>query len=119
KITALRKERAQLLGFESHADFVLQERMAGSKERVTTFLQDLLDRAKPFAEAEIRELTMLAARDGIDQLMPWDHAFYAEKLREAKYAFSEEELKPYFPLNQVLKAAFDAAERLYGLSFVL
>ncbi len=119
RITVLRRERAQLLGFTSHADFVLQERMAGSTEKVVTFLRELMDRAKPFAESEIRELADLAAQDGIDRIMPWDHAYYAEKLREAKYAFSEEELKPYFPLQQVQQAAFDAAGRLYGLSFVL
>lgn len=119
KIVRLRDQRAQLLGFADHAAFILQERMAANPENVFTFLNDLLEKAKPFAAKEIEALQPLAAKDGIDTLMPYDHSYYAEKLREAKYDFSEEELKPYFPLQQVLQAAFDAAERLYGLTFVV
>ena len=117
KIVMLRDERARLLGFASHADFVLQERMAASAGKVTDFLNDLLAKARPFAGKDITSLQPLAARDGIDELMPYDHAYYAEKLREEKYDYSEEELKPYFPLEQVLHAAFDAAGKLYGLQF--
>lgn len=117
KIVALRDERARLLGFASHAGFVLQERMAATPEAVTDFLSDLLEKATPFAHKDVASLQPLAARDGITELMPYDHAYYAEKLREEKYDYSEEELKPYFPLHQVLHAAFDAAGKLYGLQF--
>lgn len=117
KMVTLRDARARLLGFRSHADFVLQERMAATPEAVTGFLQDLLEKARPFASKDIASLKPLAARDGIAELMPYDHAYYAEKLREEKYDYSEEEFKPYFPLHQVLQAAFDAAGKLYGLQF--
>lgn len=118
RIVELRQNRAELLGFGSHADFVLAERMAGNTNTVNDFLQDLLQKAKPFGIKDIESLKPLAAEDGIDELMPFDHAYYAEKLREEKYDFSEESLRPYFPLNQVLVAAFKAAGRLYDLQFV-
>jgi peptidyl-dipeptidase Dcp len=117
KIVTLRDNRARLLGFATHAAFVLEERMAGAPDYVFTFLNDLLEKAKPHAGKDIEALKPLAAKDGIETLMPYDHAYYAEKLREEKYDFSEEVLKPYFPLNQVLQAAFNAAQRLYGLTF--
>jgi peptidyl-dipeptidase Dcp len=119
KIVTLRDARARLLGFASHAAFVLEERMAAAPENVFSFLNDLLEKAKPYAGKDIEALKPLAAKDGIDTLMPYDHAYYAEKLREEKYNISEEELKPYFPLEQVLQAAFEAAEKLYGLTFQL
>ncbi|MFA6059737.1 MAG: M3 family metallopeptidase [Taibaiella sp.] len=117
KIVTLRDERARLLGFPTHAAFVLEERMASTPDNVFTFLNDLLEKAKPHAGKDVEALKPLAAKDGIETLMPYDHAYYAEKLREEKYDFSEEELKPYFPLEQVLHAAFDAAKKLYGLTF--
>jgi len=118
-IVSLRSERAKLLGFGTHADFVLQERMASSPAIVLDFLNDLLVKAKPHAQQEIDQLKTLAHEDGIDKMMPYDHAYYAEKLREAKFNLSDEKLKPYFPLQRVLNAAFDAANRLYGLVFKL
>lgn len=117
KVVTLRDERARLLGFSTHAAFVLEERMAATPAHVFNFLNDLLEKAKPHAGRDIEALKPLAAKDGIETLMPYDHAYYAEKLREEKYDFSEEELKPYFPLEQVLHAAFDAAKKLYGLTF--
>src|SRR5690606_11235743 len=117
RIVRLRQERAILLGFETHAHFVLQEPMAGSPGEVAAFLEDMLQKAKPFAQKEVDELRALAAADGVGQLMPYDHAYYAEKLRESRFHVSEEELKPYFSLDHVLKAAFTAAEKLYGLTF--
>jgi len=117
-IVQLRDQRAKLLGFGTHAAFVLEERMASTPDTVFDFLYDLLHKAKPFAGKDIEALKPLAAKDGIDTLMPYDHAYYAEKLREEKFDLSEEALKPYFPLNQVLHAAFDAAAKLYGLTFV-
>lgn len=116
-IVQLRDQRARLLGFDTHAAFVLEERMASKPDTVFDFLNDLLQKAKPYAGKDIEALKPLAAKDGIEAMMPYDHAYYAEKLREEKFDFSEEELKPYFPLNQVLHAAFDAAEKLYGLTF--
>jgi len=117
KIVALRNKRAELLGFDTHADFVLAERMAANPQTVFAFLNDLLEKAKPFAFKDVDSLKPLAQKDDITELMPYDHAYYAEKLREEKYDFSEEELKPYFSLNHVLDAAFDAAGKLYGLQF--
>src|SRR5690606_31781423 len=103
----LRKERAQLLGFKHHADFVLQERMAKDTATVQRFLQDLLQKAKPFADKEIASLAALAQNDGVDTIMAYDHAYYAEKAKEQLFDYSEETLKPYFSLENVLKAAFN------------
>lgn len=117
KIVMLRDERARLLGFDTHAAFVLEERMAGRPDAVFSFLNDLLQKAKPFAGKDIEAVKPMAAKDGITEMMPYDHSYYAEKLREEKYDYSEEELKPYFSLEAVLEAAFDAARKLYGLTF--
>ncbi|WP_447641755.1 MULTISPECIES: M3 family metallopeptidase [Chitinophagaceae] len=117
RIVALRNERAQLLGFNTHADFVLEERMAKSPETVLHFLNDLLQKAKPFAEKEIAVLKEMASKDSIETMQGYDHNYYAEKLREAKYDISDEALKPYFSLEKVLQAAFDAARKLYGLQY--
>lgn len=118
KIVELRSKKAKLLGFKTYADLILQERMASAPKLVYDFLYDLLHKAKPFAQKEIQDLKNIASRDGIAEMMPYDHAFYAEKLRQEKFSFSEEELKPYFPLHQVLNAAFDVAKKLYGLTFI-
>ncbi len=118
KIVSLRQQRAQLLGFDTHADFVLQERMAATPAIVNDFLTDLLQKARPFAVKDVETLKEMAAADDIDELMAYDHSYYAEKLREARYNYSEEEIKPYFSLSRVQKAAFDAAGKLYGLDFI-
>ncbi len=117
RLVALRNERARLLGFDTHSDFVLEERMAKSPTSVLNFLNDLLEKAKPFAEKEISVLKEMAAKDDIETMQGYDHSYYAEKLREAKYDISDEALKPYFSLEKVLQAAFDAAEKLYGLRY--
>lgn len=117
KIVHLREERAKLLGFETHADFVLKERMAAKPETVFNFLQDLLEKAKPFAQKEVEGLKTLAKKEGIEEMMPYDHAYYAEKVRKEKYDIDEEKLKPYFSLSNVLDAAFSAAHKLFGLKF--
>lgn len=117
KIVKLRGEKAQLLGFKTYADLILQERMAAAPKIVYDFLYDLLNKAKPFAVKEIQQLKELAVREGNSEIMPYDHAYYSEKLRQEKFSFSEEELKPYFPLDQVVNAAFNAANNLYGLTF--
>lgn len=114
----LRTKRAQLLGYKNHADFVLEERMAKSPEKVLSFLSNLLDKAKPIAEKEIAELSTLAKSEGIESIESYDHAYYAEKLRQEKFAFDEEKFRNYFPLDKVEKGMFTIAEKLYGLSFV-
>lgn len=117
RIVTLRTKRANLLGFASHAEFVLQERMAAKPETVFAFLNDLLLKAKPYAFIEIEALKQVASNAKIDKLMPYDHAYFAEKLRQEKYDINEEALKPYFSLSSVLNAAFEASERLFGLRF--
>lgn len=117
ELVLLKNKRAVLLGYRHHADFVLEERMAKDTETVDQFLNELLSRAKPYAIREIGELKALAATDGIDELLPYDHAYYAEQLRTQKYNYSEETLKSYFPLSQVMDAAFDLSYRLFGLTF--
>lgn len=117
-IVKLRYERAQLLGFESHAEYILEERMAKSPDKVNAFLDDLLSKAKPAAKLEFEELSNFAKKmDGIEKLQKWDIAFYAEKLKQQKFNLNDELLKPYFPLNQVIDGVFLIAYKLYGLSF--
>ena len=118
KIVKLRHERAKILGYKTHADYVLEERMAKTPTTVLDFLNDLLTKAKPFAEKEIEELTVFAKEiDGIETLQRWDHAYYAEKLKQKKFSLSDEELKPYFQLENVIEGAFDVATKLYGITF--
>ena len=118
KIAQLRHERAQLLGYNSHAHFVLEERMAGNPETVEKFLNDMLVKALPKAKEELAELTAFAKElDGIEQLEKWDSAYYSEKLRVKRFNLDDEKLKPYFELNNVLNGAFTVAEKLYGLKF--
>jgi peptidyl-dipeptidase Dcp len=113
----LKQQKAELLGYANYADYVLEERMAKSPTKVIDFLNELLTKAKPYAEKEIEELKALAKADGIDEMQGYDHAFYAEKLRKAKYDLNDEELKPYFPLEQVQKAVFGLSKQLFGLIF--
>ncbi|MFC3159124.1 peptidyl-dipeptidase Dcp [Chryseobacterium arachidis] len=113
----LKQQKAELLGYTNYADYVLEERMAKSPTKVLDFLNELLVKAKPYADKEIEELKSLAKADGIDEMQAYDHAFYAEKLRKAKYDLNDEELKPYFPLEQVQEAVFGLAEKLFHLTF--
>ncbi|OJX49604.1 MAG: peptidase M3 [Flavobacterium sp. 38-13] len=119
QIARLRFERAKLLGYASHAHFVLEERMAESPQKVNTFLNDLLAKARPAAEREFNQLTQFAKElDGIEQLEKWDGAYYSEKLKQQLFNLDDEKLKPYFKLENVLGGAFTVAGRLYGLTFV-
>ena len=118
EIVKLRQEKAELLGYKSFADYVLEERMAKSPAKVFEFLNELLEKATPYAEKEIDELKSLAKADGIEEMQSYDHAFYAEKLRKAKYDIDDEELKPYFQLDKVEEAVFGLAKQLFGLEFV-
>ncbi|MDP5200810.1 M3 family metallopeptidase [Flavobacterium sp. DG2-3] len=118
KIAKLRHQRANLLGYKTHAHFVLEERMAESPEKVFSFLNDLLEKAKPAAQKEFAELTAFAKElDGIDQLEKWDGAYYSEKLKQQLFNLDDEKLKPYFQLEKVLDGAFTVAKKLYGLTF--
>lgn len=118
EIANLRHERAQLLGYDSHAHFVLEERMAQTPEKVTSFLNELLEKAKPAAQSEFEELQAYAKKlDGIDTLQKWDGAYYAEKLKQERFQLDDEKLKPYFPLQQVIDGVFKVAEKLFGLHF--
>jgi oligopeptidase A len=117
-IAKLRHERANLLGYKTHAHFVLEERMAQTPEAVRTFLDDLLSKAKPAAHREFVQLSAFAKElDGIDQLEKWDGGYYSEKLKQKLFDFDDEKLKPYFKLENVQRGAFEVAERLFGLTF--
>ncbi|MCB1575289.1 MAG: M3 family metallopeptidase, partial [Xanthomonadales bacterium] len=117
KIMALRHESARLLGFASTAEESLATKMAGSADQVIDFLRDFVAKARPMAENDLAELKRFAADElGLDDLAPWDVGYAAEKLRERKYALSEEELKPYFPLPAVLDGLFGVIERVLGVS---
>lgn len=118
KIVQLRHERANLLGYNTHADFVLEERMAQSPEKVKIFLNDLLSNAKPAADKEFKELTDFAKElDAIETLEKWDGAYYSEKLKQKRFNLDDELLKPYFQLENVLNGAYLVANKLYGLVF--
>ncbi len=118
KIVTLKYERAQLLGFKNHAEFVLQERMARDSQTVTQFLKRLLDAGKAAGARDLQEVRDFAkSTDGLMDLQPWDIAYYSEKLKEQKYAFNEEELRPYFKLENVVNGVFEHAEKLYGIYF--
>jgi Zn-dependent oligopeptidase len=118
KIAQLRFDRAQILGYATHAHFVLEERMAENPEKVKTFATDLLEKAKPAALKEFAELAAFAKKlDGIEQLEKWDGAYYSEKLKQELFNLDDEKLKPYFQLEKVLDGAFTTAQKLYGLSF--
>lgn len=116
-IVKLRYDRAQLLGYESHAHYILEERMAESPKKVFEFLEQLNVKAKPAAEREFKILSEYASKDGIDQLQKWDAAYYSEKLKKEKFELDDEVLKPYFELDRVIDGVFKVARKLYGLQF--
>lgn len=117
KIVELRHQRAQLLGYGTHAEYVLERRMAEKPERVMEFLTELRGLYKVGALKDLEALKSFAAKDGIIDLKPWDVGYYSEKLREEMYAFSSEDFRPYFPLDKVLKGTFDHFSKLFGLKF--
>ncbi len=120
KIVDFRYERATLLGYDTHADFVLEDSMAGSRTKVQAFLDELVAAARPAAGRDLAELTQYAQANGFtgDVLQPWDSSYYAEKLKKEKYDLDDETLKPYFKLENVLDGAFTVANKLYGITFV-
>ncbi len=118
RIANLRHERAQLLGYDTHAHFVLEERMAKTPEQVNRFLNDLLEKSKPAANEEFEHLkTFAKTLDGVDDFQKWDSAYYAEKLKQKLFDLDDEQLKPYFKLENVIQGAFTVAEKLFGLQF--
>ena len=118
EIVNLRQKRANLLGYKTHAHFVLEERMAESPENVIEFSNNLLAKAKPAAHKEFQNLTTYAQNlDGIDQLQKWDGAYYSEKLKKDLFDLDQEILKPYFKLENVINGVFKIANRLYDLNF--
>jgi oligopeptidase A len=111
EILALRSESAGLLGFDNFAEYSLARKMAGSVSQVIDFLEDLVARCRPAAEAELAEVRDLAGHD----LEAWDVHYYSEQLREKKFSMSQEDLRPYFHVDKVLEGMFETARRLFGI----
>ena len=117
-IVKLRHERALILGYQTHAHYVLEERMAKTPQTVLDFSNQLLDKALPAAQKEFEELSAFAkAKDGITQLQKWDGSYYSDQLLKEKHALDEQELKPYFKLENVIDGVFKIAEKLFDLTF--
>ena len=118
QIANLRLKIANLLGYETYADYVLEERMAGNTQTVNSFLDELQEATKSYADQDYATLNAYAASQGLEgELMPWDWAYYSEKYKNEKYALSDEMVKPYFKLENVKKGVFLLANKLYGLNF--
>ncbi len=117
ELVKLRHKRANLLSYKSHSHFVLEDRMAESPENVNDFLEDLLAKAKPIAQKEFETLSEFAKKDGILQLEKWDSAYYSEKLKKKLFDLEDEQLKPYFKLENVIKGVFAVSNKLYDLEF--
>ncbi|MDH5479466.1 MAG: M3 family metallopeptidase, partial [Nitrosomonas sp.] len=119
QILELRQEAAQILGYKNYAEVSLAPKMAKSPQQVLDFLQELASKAKPFAEKDLLALEQFAAEKlNLPKLEAWDLAYASEKLREQQYAFSDQEVKQYFPENKVLPGMFKLVEELYGISIV-
>jgi len=117
-IVKLRHQRANLLGYKTHAHFVLEERMAETPEKVLDFSNDLLVKAKPAAQKQFQQLVDFSKElDGIEQLQKWDGAYYSEKLKKKLFDLDQELLKPYFQLENVIEGVFTVANKLYDLVF--
>lgn len=118
-IVQLRREKAALLGFKSYADYSLQTKMADSVQQVEEFLLDLSTRSRPAAEKEWQELNEFAVQQGgPEPLQAWDVGYYSEKLKQQLFDFSDESLRPYFPLDTVLNGLFEVVKRLFGMRVI-
>lgn len=118
EIVNLRYQKAKLLGYPTYAHFKLEERMAETPEKVNSFMEELLHKAKPAAQYEFKELEEFAQNlDNIEKLQKWDAAYYSEKLKQDRFDLDDEQLKPYFELNNVINGVFTIAGKLYGLKF--
>lgn len=116
KIVTLRLEKANMLGYNTHADFVLDETMAKTSDAVMSFLDGIWKYALPQAKKELAELQAIADKDNV-KVEAWDWWYYAEKVRQSKYALDEEALKPYFQADNVRQGVFAVANKLYGITF--
>lgn len=112
------QREAELLGFAHYAELSLATKMADDVEQVLTFLRNLAQKAKPFAERDLAEVRDFAVTLGITELQPWDVAYVSEQLRQKKYAFSEQEVKKYFPADKVLQGLFSLIKQLYQVTLV-
>ena len=119
KIVDLRIKIANILGYETYADYALEERMAKNKVTVNEFIKNLLEPSMEFAKKDVADVLAFAKNNGFEesQLMPWDFSFWSEKYQQAEYSLSAEELKPYFQLESCIDAVFGLATRLYGITF--
>lgn len=118
RITELRLEMAKLLGYNTYAEYVLEERMAKNSKTVMDFLNKLFEASIEFAKADYKELSDFASKNGLsDKLQKWDWAYYSEKLKSQKFNIDDEQLKPYFKLENVKNGIFKLSEMLYGLKF--
>ena len=119
KIVDLRIRIANILGYETYADYALEERMAKDKATVNGFIKDLLEPSLEFAKKDVADVYAFAKKNGFEdsKLMPWDFSYWSEKYQQAEYSLSAEELKPYFQLENCIDAVFGLATRLYGITF--
>lgn len=119
QIAESRLKIANILGYETYADYALEERMAKNPQTVNEFIQKLLEPSLPAAKAEVKELYEYARANGFEdsEIQPWDFGFWSEKLKDARYSINDEQLKPYFRLESCIDAAFGLAGKLYGLTF--
>jgi oligopeptidase A len=119
EIRALRHQKAQLLGFKNYAEYSIETKMVESTSQVVDFLEDLADKSKPQGEQEIEKLRAYARDElGIEDLQAWDAAYVSEKLKEATLSLSQEQLRPYFPVNHILQSLFDLTQTLFDVQVV-
>ncbi|OHX68485.1 M3 family metallopeptidase [Flammeovirga pacifica] len=116
-LVSFRNQKAQLLGFDNYADYILEKRMAPSPSAVVEFLNDLEQKARPAAEEEVNDVIAYAKANGATEVKRWDWALWSEKLKKERFAIDDEALKPYFKLENVLEGVFEVASRLYDLNF--
>ncbi len=116
ELLSLRHALAQLLGFTNYAEYSLATKMAENADQVVSFLRDLAQKSLPMAQQELKELQQFAnQQDGISELKAWDIGYYSEQLRQCRYAVSQEELRPYFPIDKVLSGLFSVASKLFAV----
>ena len=119
QIVDLRIKIANILGYETYADYALEERMAKSRTTVNEFIKNLLEPSMKYAKKDVADVLAYARKNGFEdtKLMPWDFSYWSERYQEAEYALNAEELKPYFQLESCIDAVFGLANRLYGINF--
>ncbi len=119
QIVDLRIKIANILGYETYADYALEERMAKNRTTVNEFVKQLLEPSMEFALKDVADVYAFAKKNGFEgsQLMPWDFSYWSERYQEAEYSLNEEQLKPYFQLESCIDAVFGLANRLYGITF--